>query len=57
MDFDPSSKMVKKWVADVKRDRKHSYDIEHSGRPKEVVTPENNRVNGIVMANRQVNLA
>lgn len=56
-DSAPSRQMVEKWFADFKRGRTDTDDAGRSGRPIEVVTPENNRkVHKIVLENRKVKL-
>lgn len=53
----PSASTVKYWFAEFKRGRTEVDDEARSGRPKEVVTPENiEKVHQIVMGNRKVKL-
>ncbi|KAF7267319.1 hypothetical protein GWI33_019439 [Rhynchophorus ferrugineus] len=42
-DSAPSETTIKLWFADFKRDRRDTDDAESSGRPNEVVTPENTK--------------
>lgn len=53
----PSRQTVEKWFADFKRGHTDTDDAERSGRPIEVVTPENiKKVHRIVLENRKVKL-
>jgi histone-lysine N-methyltransferase SETMAR len=56
-DSAPSRQTVEKWFAEFKRGRTDTDDAERSGRPIEVVTPENiEKVHRIVLENRKVKL-
>lgn len=56
-DSAPSRQTVEKWFADFKRGRTDTDDAERSGRPIEVVTPENiKKVHRIVSENRKPRL-
>lgn len=56
-DSAPSKATVERWFAEFKRGRKDTEDAERSGRPKEVVIPENvKEVRQIIFADRKVKL-
>jgi histone-lysine N-methyltransferase SETMAR len=54
----PSDGSVKYWFAEFKRGRTNTSDAERSGRPKEVITPENiKKVHKIILNDRKVKLS
>lgn len=56
-DSAPSKATVERWFADFKRGRTDTDDAERSGRPNEVVTPENiKKVHKMVFRNRKLKL-
>ena len=56
-DSDPGKSTIIEWYAEFKRDRTNTEDAPRSGRPKEVVTPENiKKFHKIVLENRKVKL-
>jgi [histone H3]-lysine36 N-dimethyltransferase SETMAR len=56
-DSAPSKATICRWFADFKRGRVSTNDAERSGRPKEVVTPENiKKIHKIILNDRKVKL-